>query len=279
MKRRFYLGAIAGLVAGEAWAKPKSALSFGDFRQIILSKIKRDYRNQLQVVGEPLPGWLRIRRVDGLELIFKLPVVYQEALKVSDDPQAFLVAQLDPLVIPLDLASVQTRLLPRFLSQQQYQKLWSGRDLVATSVDPDLLWTVVLDVPATVWPLTLAQAQTWGWTKERLVTTALENLQQRTDIPFLLAGERSGIWVIHRGDSYDAERLLLTDLLSMMRATKTNPLLLSAPSQDWLVILENNSADAPERLRRVIARIQASEADTALPPLLFAFDRQLVPYL
>jgi len=266
---------MGALGARPVWAKPTEVITLPQFREVVLSKLKRDYGGKLRLIAEPAPNVLRLQRTDGVgsEPLVLLEGFYQQALRLTEDPQAFLAARLDPLVQPL--TPLGLRLFPRLLARDTIRRYW-GQDQVPplTDLHPQLAWGVALDQPGILWLWGQREAQNLGLTISFLQTQALANLAQRTEIDFVVAGERNGNWVLNRGDGYDAERMLLPALLGKMRAQAGKPLLLTAPSHNWLVV----SADltAQDRLRRIAQRIQKDEPREQLPLLLFSYDQQLV---
>ncbi|WP_287127644.1 hypothetical protein [Candidatus Cyanaurora vandensis] len=279
MDRRTFLGLMA-TVAAPALAQPKDIITQAEFQSILMKKLKKDYNGRLQVLGEPAPGILRLKRLDssGSEPLLLLEPFYAQALRVQANPQEFMEDRLNPLVVGLPGPPVLDKdlLMPRLFAQEQFRRLWpSDNRPSSTALHPRLCWTVVVDQPLVLWAVGPREERTWGMSETEVQQLALENLARRTDIPFLVAGERQGVWVLNRGDGYDAERMLVVDLLQALRAQAESPLTLVAPSHNWLVVARDTGAEVRARLTQVSSRIQQTEPSQNLPVLLFNFDQRL----
>ncbi len=279
MDRRYFLFALSALPV-QAQPKPPT-LSLTEVQQALFERIQSSYRGRLQVSGEPLPGIVRLIRQDQTSVLLFMAGIYRKALAWRSGSESFLRSYLDPLAAPLTWDEAQGQLLPRLLATRRLRELWGKETMqpLTQALHPDLLWSITVDIPDVIWPVTPLLQKTWGVKTEEIQQAALGNLTARTDIPVIVAGERGGVWVVNRGDSYDAERILVTPLLQAIRAEKAMPLLVSAPSPNWLVITAAQDQKAAGRLQAVIKRIHQSEASIALPSLIFRFDQQLEPYL
>ncbi|MBE7474551.1 MAG: hypothetical protein DPW09_38075 [Anaerolineae bacterium] len=115
---------------------------------------------------------------------------------------------------------------------------------------------VVVDLPTAYSYVREKDLARWGVTPAQLYETALKNLEQASaglEVQFVAGPER--FMVIETKDSFDAARLLLSEIRRFVAEELGEPCLAAIPNRDFLIFWSaSNSADFNQHVRAQVQR-------------------------
>lgn len=185
--------------------------------------------------------------------------------------------------LPEDFEDCKPDLRPRLWCKSTIEKLRleaelegnQGPDLPLQDVGAHLYATVVYDLPMAVRSISMEDLKTWGVTPYEAVEAARDNLKEDK---FAFAAIGDGFYASLTGDTYDASRMLLVDLIRNLKvdgdpvvmAPNRDKLLVTGADDDtgleMMVTIAEQAADEPRSMMLMPLRLDGDEwVDWSVP--------------
>jgi len=191
------------------------------------------------------------------ETLYFLDNVYQEYCRATKQDRelvltTFLRGWVTQAEIPNDFEDAKHDLLPALRARAYFEldlplasPKFSLEDYAYQIVADDLGLSVVYDLPASMITVTREQLDAWGVSLYEALEAAKQNLRERTTS----YAQFGTLYTMTHGDSYDATRLILTDLISELGIE--GKIIATVPNRESLFLASADDQEALESMLKL----------------------------